>query len=60
MSDSGTTSSATAFTDNGDGTRTWKVTKTLGAGEKTYKVRVKVAGQWIDEGKTSTITVTAD
>lgn len=58
MSASGSTSTATTYVDNGNGTRTWKIDRKLTEGVHEYTVRVKVNGKWLDEGKTVTLTFT--
>lgn len=58
VNEKGDTLTTTDFIDNGDGTRTWYVARTnLKVGEYTFGTKVKVGKEWIDEGKTATVTV---
>lgn len=59
INESGTTKTITSYTDNGDGTRTWvrEYGKSLMDKTRTFSLRVKVGGKWIDEGVTTSLIV---
>lgn len=58
VSSTGSTTTATEYTENEDGNRVWIIEKTKNVGEYEYTVRAKVNGSWIAEGETVTVTVT--
>ena len=58
VSAEGSTTTATEYSEDGNGNRVWTISKNKAAGEYEYTVRYKTNGGWITEGETVKITVT--
>ena len=58
VSESGSTTTATTYNEDGNGNRVWSIDKKKAAGEYEYTVRYKTDGSWTTEGDTVKITVT--
>ncbi|MBO5421910.1 MAG: InlB B-repeat-containing protein [Clostridia bacterium] len=56
--ESGSTTTATTYTEDGDGNRVWQINKKKTAGKYEYKVRYKTGGGWLTEGDVVAVTVT--
>ncbi len=58
VSETGTTTTISKYTEDEDGNRVWTAKKNKEVGEYEYKIRFKADGRWTTEGDTVTVTVT--
>ena len=58
VSETGTTTTKSEYTEDEDGNRVWTIRKNKEVGEYEYKIRFKAEGRWTTEGDTVTVTVT--
>lgn len=57
VSASGTTATATEYTEDENGNRVWQIDVKKNPGSYEYEVKAKVDGKWISENKTVTVTI---